>query len=161
MSDMSAQANAPEILQPDDAVVASLMSMGFSENGSKRAAVATSNASSEVAMEWVFAHMEDSDFNDPLPSLEEQKSQGAGGCGGFQPNEEVSSNQWWCVCVVILLVRLTTYVLLFYIYIYIYIYVYIYVCIHNIHTYIYTNVIMFECESVGVGCQYYIRYYSM
>jgi len=26
------------------------------------------NASAEVSMEWVLAHMEDTDFNDPLPS---------------------------------------------------------------------------------------------
>ena len=40
------------------------MSMGFSENASKRAALAVRNASAEHAMEW-FAHMEDADFNDP------------------------------------------------------------------------------------------------
>jgi ubiquitin carboxyl-terminal hydrolase 5/13 len=40
--------------------------MGFSENGSKRAAVATQNVSADTAMEWVFAHMEDPDFNDPV-----------------------------------------------------------------------------------------------
>ena len=41
--------------------------MGFSENGSKRAAVATNNAGAEQSMEWVLGHMEDPDFNDPLP----------------------------------------------------------------------------------------------
>lgn len=49
----------------DDAVVAQLMSMGFNENGCKRAALATSN-NVEAAMEWIFAHMEDADFNDPV-----------------------------------------------------------------------------------------------
>jgi ubiquitin carboxyl-terminal hydrolase 5/13 len=49
------------------AIVSALMAMGFSENGSKRAALATNNASTEISMEWVFAHMEDADFNDPLP----------------------------------------------------------------------------------------------
>ena len=34
-----------------------LMGMGFSENGSKRAAVATNNAGTEASMEWVLAHM--------------------------------------------------------------------------------------------------------
>jgi len=43
------------------------MGMGFGENGCKRAALATGNSSAEAAMEWVFAHMEDADFNDPLP----------------------------------------------------------------------------------------------
>ena len=41
--------------------------MGFSENGSKRACVAVNNANADVAMNWVFAHMEDPDFNSPLP----------------------------------------------------------------------------------------------
>ena len=31
-------------------------------------ALATSNAGPEAAAEWVFAHMEDPDFNDPLPA---------------------------------------------------------------------------------------------
>lgn len=53
-------------LEPDPTIVAQLVSMGFSEDGSKRAAVATQNVSADVAMEWVFAHMEDSDFNDPF-----------------------------------------------------------------------------------------------
>jgi len=53
--------------QPDEAIVAALVSMGFSENGSKRAALATNNTGPEPAMEWVFAHMEDPDFNDPIP----------------------------------------------------------------------------------------------
>ena len=57
-------AAAPE---PDEAIIAQLVSMGFSENGSKRAALAVNNSSADHAMEWVFAHMEDPDFNDPLP----------------------------------------------------------------------------------------------
>ena len=53
------------IVEADDMIVVQLVSMGFSENGSKRAAIATENASMEVAMEWIFAHSEDADFNDP------------------------------------------------------------------------------------------------
>ena len=53
-------------VEPDANIVSQLMAMGFSENGSKRAAIATSNASAEASMEWVFAHMEDPDFNDPV-----------------------------------------------------------------------------------------------
>ncbi|CAL6422145.1 unnamed protein product [Bathycoccus prasinos] len=66
--DANAAANAdPAVneITADDAIVAQLVAMGFSENGSKRAAIATSNASAEVAMEWVFTHSEDPDFNDP------------------------------------------------------------------------------------------------
>jgi len=65
---------APARVEPDMAIVSALMSMGFSENGSKRAALATNNASTEVSMEWVFAHMEDADFNEPLPDPSELPS---------------------------------------------------------------------------------------
>ena len=64
--DANAAANAAPAaneITADDAIVAQLVAMGFSENGSKRAAIATSNASAEVAMEWVFAHSRFS-FND-------------------------------------------------------------------------------------------------
>ena len=63
----TAASSAPVRVEPDAAIVSALMAMGFSENGSKRAALATNNASTELSMEWVLAHMEDVDFNDPLP----------------------------------------------------------------------------------------------
>lgn len=37
----TAPAAAPAVVEPDPLIVAQLMSMGFGENGSKRAAVAT------------------------------------------------------------------------------------------------------------------------
>eukprot|EP00644_Phytophthora_capsici_P006176 jgi/Phyca11/116963/e_gw1.32.12.1 len=49
----------------DEVLVTQLVSMGFSENGCKRAAIATGNSNAEAAMEWIFSHMEDPDFNDP------------------------------------------------------------------------------------------------
>jgi len=58
---------APAVVTPDDMIVMQLMSMGFTQNGSQRAAVAVNNSNAEAATEWVFAHMGDSDFNDPLP----------------------------------------------------------------------------------------------
>lgn len=61
---------------PSEDIVMQLVSMGFSENGSKRAALATHNTTAEDAMAWVFEHMEDPDFNDPLPSLEAASSSG-------------------------------------------------------------------------------------
>ncbi|KAK9833553.1 hypothetical protein WJX81_005633 [Elliptochloris bilobata] len=57
----------PALTEPDPETVAALVGMGFSENGSKRAALATQNGGTEASMEWVLAHMEDADFNDPLP----------------------------------------------------------------------------------------------
>ena len=66
-ANISPQSVAPARVEPDANIVSALMAMGFSENGSKRAALATNNASTELSMEWVFAHMEDADFNDPIP----------------------------------------------------------------------------------------------
>ncbi len=51
---------------PDPAIVAKLVSMGFSENGCKRAALATDNAGIQRAMEWVLQHFGDSNFDAPL-----------------------------------------------------------------------------------------------
>lgn len=68
--------SSPGAVTPDESLVAQLVSMGFSENGCKRAAIATGNANAEVAMEWIFSHMEDPDFNDP-PVLAESSSSSA------------------------------------------------------------------------------------
>eukprot|EP00463_Aulacantha_scolymantha_P006115 TRINITY_DN765_c0_g1_i1.p1 TRINITY_DN765_c0_g1~~TRINITY_DN765_c0_g1_i1.p1 ORF type:complete len:240 (+),score=44.11 TRINITY_DN765_c0_g1_i1:466-1185(+) len=63
-----AQKPVPQQVEPDPSLVQQLVVMGFSENGSKRACIATKNASAQVAMNWVIAHMDDKNFNDPLPS---------------------------------------------------------------------------------------------
>mmetsp|Transcript_15732 Transcript_15732/g.21183 ORF Transcript_15732/g.21183 Transcript_15732/m.21183 type:complete len:207 (-) Transcript_15732:256-876(-) len=54
-------------VEPDPAIVVILGDMGFSKNGSERAAVATKNASSEAAMDWALSHSGDPDFD--LPPL--------------------------------------------------------------------------------------------
>jgi len=51
---------------PDVSIVSSLTVMGFSENACKRAALAVNNASADAAMNWLFAHLEDKNINDPL-----------------------------------------------------------------------------------------------
>ena len=51
----------------DMAVVMQLMQMGFSENACKRATKAVNGAGVEAASNWMFGHMEDPDFNDPIP----------------------------------------------------------------------------------------------
>jgi ubiquitin carboxyl-terminal hydrolase 5/13 len=58
---------APAAVEPDEVLVAQLVSMGFSEHGCRRAALATRNGGAEACMEWVLAHMADADFNDPIP----------------------------------------------------------------------------------------------
>jgi ubiquitin carboxyl-terminal hydrolase 5/13 len=61
----STSAAAP---QPDETIVAQLLSMGLTENGAKRAALGVQNASADMAAAWYFEHMEDPDINDPLPA---------------------------------------------------------------------------------------------
>ena len=50
--DESPAAAEPAALVPDEAILAQLLSMGFDENGCKRACVATKNAGAEAATEW-------------------------------------------------------------------------------------------------------------
>ncbi|ORE19494.1 ubiquitinyl hydrolase [Rhizopus microsporus] len=49
-----------------------LMAMGFSENRCKRALMNTGHNGAEVAMNWMFEHMEDPDIDDPLPTDDNQ-----------------------------------------------------------------------------------------
>lgn len=46
-------------MEPDDTIVMQIVSMGFTENAAKRAALATSNTGADPAMNWVLEHMED------------------------------------------------------------------------------------------------------
>ena len=57
-----------EGIKADSNLVSELVTMGFSENGCKRAAIAVKNASLEAAMDWVLTHMDDADFNAPIES---------------------------------------------------------------------------------------------
>ena len=53
-------------LKPSEPIVAALVSMGFNENGSRRAAVAVRNANVDEAVGWAVAHMDDADFKKPM-----------------------------------------------------------------------------------------------
>ena len=77
-------------------IVAQLLSMGFSENGCKRAAVATKNAGAEAAAGGVFAHMGDDDFNDPLPPPGAAAGGGGGGGGGGDAAADPDSVMMLC-----------------------------------------------------------------
>lgn len=60
-------AAAPAAPQIDEGALCQLMDMGFSMNGCKRALTAVGGSDVESAMNWVFEHNLDPDFNDPLP----------------------------------------------------------------------------------------------
>lgn len=61
----SADVNAP--LTIDEGALAQLIDIGFSFNGCKRALTAVGGSDVEAAMNWVFEHNSDPDFNDPTP----------------------------------------------------------------------------------------------
>jgi len=62
--------------QVDVNLVDQLTMMGFSENGCKRAAIATKNGAIDIAMNWILEHMDDPDFNDaPTPPSSSSSSQ--------------------------------------------------------------------------------------
>ncbi|KAI9271509.1 hypothetical protein BDA99DRAFT_297871 [Phascolomyces articulosus] len=67
--------------QFDETAVEQLMAMGFPENRCKRALLNTGNNGAEIAMNWLFEHMEDPGIDDPLPS-----QAASGGASG--PSEE-------------------------------------------------------------------------
>jgi ubiquitin carboxyl-terminal hydrolase 5/13 len=77
-------------LDANEDIVNQLTAMGFSMNGSKRAAIATQNISVEVAMNWVFEHMEDADFNDPPspPMRIPAENNSSSMAGGFVAEDE-------------------------------------------------------------------------
>lgn len=73
----TAAATAPAI---DEAAVSQLQDMGFSRNACIRALTAVGGGSNvEAAMNWVFEHNTDPDFNDPLP----ESGETATSSGGF------------------------------------------------------------------------------
>lgn len=51
---------------PDEAALAQLEGMGFPRNRCDKALHATGNSDANAAMEWLFAHMEDADIDEPL-----------------------------------------------------------------------------------------------
>jgi len=58
---------APAAPTIDEGALGQLMDMGFTMNGCKRALTAVGGSNVEAAMNWVFEHSTDPDFNDPLP----------------------------------------------------------------------------------------------
>lgn len=64
-----AEALAKPPSQPEisEAALGQLMDMGFGMNGCKRALMAVGGSNAEAAMNWIFEHNVDPDFNDPLP----------------------------------------------------------------------------------------------
>jgi len=69
MTDVSTLAVLTEQTNIDEQALSQLMDMGFSMNGCKRALSQVGGSDVEAAMNWIFEHNMDPDFNDPLPDL--------------------------------------------------------------------------------------------
>ncbi|KAL3908136.1 MAG: hypothetical protein SGILL_008598, partial [Bacillariaceae sp.] len=74
----AAKPSAPEI---NEGALCQLMDMGFSMNGCKRALTAVGGSDVEAAMNWVFEHSMDPDFNDPMPEPGQSAASGDNGSG--------------------------------------------------------------------------------
>ncbi|KAI1306125.1 ubiquitin carboxyl-terminal hydrolase 14 [Xylaria venustula] len=68
---------------PNEGALDQLMAMGFPRNRCEKALHATGNSDANVAMEWLFAHMEDEGIDDPLVLT----SAAAGGSGEADPEK--------------------------------------------------------------------------
>jgi len=59
-------ASGVQFVVPDPAIVRKLMGRGYSEFGARRAAIRTSNAGFDPALQWAVLHSLDNDFDEPL-----------------------------------------------------------------------------------------------
>ncbi|GAA5978126.1 hypothetical protein JCM10908_004238 [Rhodotorula pacifica] len=80
--DAAAAAAEPQF---DPEAMNQLTGMGFPEIRAKRALLATGHNGAEVAMNWLFEHMEDPDIDDPLPASDAATVAGA---AGDEPTDE-------------------------------------------------------------------------
>jgi len=69
--------NASQISIIDESAVSQLQEMGFSENGCRRALKVVGGSDIEAAMNWIFEHSMDPDFNERLPETDAPRSAGA------------------------------------------------------------------------------------
>lgn len=65
----------------NEAALYQLMEMGFGMNGCKRALSAVGGSDTEAAMNWIFEHNMDPDFNDPIAPSSGAPAPAAGGDG--------------------------------------------------------------------------------
>ncbi|KAJ7766902.1 hypothetical protein B0H16DRAFT_1412848 [Mycena metata] len=64
--ELPSNAAAPSAPQFDAAAMDQLQGMGFPVIRCQKALLATGNSNAETAMEWLFAHMDDADIDDPI-----------------------------------------------------------------------------------------------
>ncbi|KAK4053694.1 ubiquitin C-terminal hydrolase Ubp14 [Microbotryomycetes sp. JL201] len=72
--DREAEASEPQV---DVEAMNQLLGMGFPEIRCKKALLATGNSGAEVAMNWLFEHMEDPDIDAPIDSFSGPATSGA------------------------------------------------------------------------------------
>ena len=74
---------------PDAGIVSQLEGMGFSANAASRAALAVNNSDGEAAMNWLLAHMEDADINEPPSSASASAAPALSAAGPAPPADLV------------------------------------------------------------------------
>ncbi|PKY02892.1 ubiquitinyl hydrolase [Aspergillus campestris IBT 28561] len=67
--------NTESIFAPDEEVLCQLLTMGFPQPRCVKALQATGNSDVEAAMNWIFAHMDDADIDDPPATQGEEPQQ--------------------------------------------------------------------------------------
>ncbi|KAL2441211.1 Ubiquitin carboxyl-terminal hydrolase 14 [Exophiala dermatitidis] len=65
-ADVAGSGSASAAFVPNEAALGQLESMGFPRTRCEKALQATGNADAEAAMNWLFAHMDDPDIDEPL-----------------------------------------------------------------------------------------------
>ena len=70
---------------PNEVALAQLEGMGFPRVRCEKALHATGNADADIAMNWLFAHMEDPDIDTPLDLGDTRSGNGGSAAGGINP----------------------------------------------------------------------------
>ncbi|ODV68706.1 ubiquitinyl hydrolase [Hyphopichia burtonii NRRL Y-1933] len=84
----NSKTNEPTTFAANEEAMATLLSMGFTETRCLKALCNTGNSNAEDAMNWIFAHMEDADIDEPFDPSASTNNAGAGN----EPSAELIEN---------------------------------------------------------------------
>ncbi|KAJ3449767.1 ubiquitin carboxyl-terminal hydrolase [Anaeramoeba flamelloides] len=62
-------------IEPNQEIVNAIVNFGFPQNQAIKAALSTNNASTEIALNWLLEHQQDSDINDPFKFEDEDEKE--------------------------------------------------------------------------------------
>ena len=90
LPDDSATSNSANAFIPNEVALSSLEAMGFPRIRCEKALHATGNSDPEAAMNWLFAHMEDPDIDEPVDLGGSSSTSGAGGAAVVDDPEKIA-----------------------------------------------------------------------